>query len=311
MKKKIAVLLGGNSSERNISIKSGYAVLNSLLKLGFNAHPIDTRDFPIFQLKQQGFNYAYIALHGKGGEDGSIQGVLEYLNIAYTGSGIMSSAISLDKWRTKLVWKSLFLPVLPDIYLKKKDFLKYTYPLILKKILKLQLPIIIKPNNSGSSIGVKIVYCQEELIESINIAFNYSEDIIIEKFIEGEEYTISILDNTILPCIKIITKNIFYDYQAKYIESSTKYLCPSGLNYEKEQELRKIAKIAWNTLGCIGCGRIDAILDNSNKFWLLEINTIPGMTKRSLVPISAKKAGISFDELVLKILKINFFIFIF
>ncbi|WP_295164602.1 D-alanine--D-alanine ligase [uncultured Buchnera sp.] len=303
--KKIAVLLGGNSSERQISIKSGYAVLKSLLRSGFNAHPIDTRDFPIMQLKKQGFDSAYIALHGKGGEDGSIQGVLEYLNIPYTGSGIMSSAISLDKWRTKLLWKSSSLPVLPDVYLKKKDISKYTYPSILKKILQLKFPIVIKPNNSGSSIGIIIVHFQDLLIDSINTAFNYSSDIIIEKFLEGTEYTVSILNKKILPSIKIITKNHFYDYSAKYIESSTKYLCPSGLHHKKEKELKNIVEIAWNTLGCKGCGRIDVILDNKNKFWLLEINTIPGMTHRSLVPIAAESIGISFDELVLKILKIN------
>ncbi|AYN24832.1 D-alanine--D-alanine ligase [Buchnera aphidicola] len=303
MKKKIAVLLGGNSSERNISIKSGYAILKSLLRSGFNAHAVDTRDFPIMQLKKQGFDSAYIALHGKGGEDGSIQGILEYLNIPYTGSGIMSSAISLDKWRTKLLWKSYSLPVLPDVYLKKEDILKYTYPYILKKILKLQFPVVVKPNNAGSSIGVTIVHCHNLLIDSINIAFNYSNDIIIEKFLEGREYTVSILNRKILPPIKILTKNSFYNYSAKYTESSTKYLCPSGLNHQKEKELKKIVKIAWNTLGCKGCGRIDTILDKKNNFWLLEINTIPGMTHRSLVPIAAKTIGISFDELVLKILK--------
>ncbi|QCI24865.1 D-alanine--D-alanine ligase [Buchnera aphidicola (Rhopalosiphum padi)] len=303
--KKIAVLLGGNSSERQISIKSGYAILESLLRSGLNAYPVDTRDFPIIQLKKQGFDSAYIALHGKGGEDGSIQGVLEYLNIPYTGSGIMSSAISLDKWRTKLLWKSSSLPVLPDVYLKKKDISQYTYPSILKKILQLKFPVVIKPNNSGSSIGITIVHYQDLLIDSINAAFNYSSDIIIEKFIEGREYTVSILNKKILPPVKIITKNHFYDYRAKYIESSTEYLCPSELHHQKEKELKNIAETAWRTLGCKGCGRIDVILDNKNKFWLLEVNTIPGMTYRSLVPISAKSIGISFDELVLKILKIN------
>lgn len=304
MKKKIAVLLGGNSSEREISIKSGYAILKSLLRSGFNAHPIDTRDFPIMQLKKQGFKIAYIALHGKGGEDGSIQGILEYLDIPYTGSGIMSSAISLDKWRTKLLWKASSLPVLPDVYLNKQDILKYTHPVILKKILRLKLPVVIKPNNSGSSIGITLVNKKNKLIDSINTAFNHSNNILIEQFVEGQEYTVSILDKEILPSIKITTKNNFYDYSAKYISSLTEYSCPSGLSYKKEEELKKITKIAWNILGCKGCGRIDAILDNKNKFWLLEINTIPGMTHRSLVPIAAKSIGISFDELVLKILKI-------
>nr|AAC46067.1 D-alanine: D-alanine ligase [Buchnera aphidicola] len=305
MKKKIAVLLGGILSERKISIKSGYAILQSLLRSGFNAYAIDTRDFPIMQLKKQGFDSAYIALHGTGGEDGSIQGILEYLNIPYTGSGIMSSAISLDKWRTKLLWKSLSLRVLPDIYLQKKDISKYTYSYILKKILKLKFPVVIKPNNAGSSIGITIVNHPDLLIDSINLAFNYSNNIIIEKFLKGTEYTVSILNKKVLPPIKIITKNNFYDYSSKYIESSTEYICPSGLNYQKEEELKKIVEIAWNSLGCKGCGRIDAILDNKDKFWLLEINTIPGMTHRSLVPMASKKYRISFVNLILKILKIN------
>lgn len=305
MKKKIAVLLGGNSAERDISIKSGHAILKSLLKSGINAYPIDTRDFPVMQLKKQGFKSAYISLHGKGGEDGTIQGVLEYLNIPYTGSGIMSSAISLDKWRTKLLWKACSIPVLPDIYLKKKDFSKSTYPLILKEILKLKFPIIIKPNNSGSSIGITLVQHIRQLIQSIQIAFKYSHDILIEPFLEGTEYTVSILDKIILPSVKIITKNNFYNYTAKYISSSTKYLCPSQLHDKKEKELKKITEMAWNVLGCKGCGRIDAILDKKNKFWLLEVNTIPGMTNRSLLPMAAKSIGISFDQLVLKILNIN------
>ncbi|QFQ32397.1 D-alanine--D-alanine ligase [Buchnera aphidicola (Aphis fabae)] len=302
MKKKVAVLLGGNSTERKISIASGYAVLKSLIRSGINAYPFDTRDFPVMQLKKQNFNTAYIALHGKGGEDGSIQGVLEYLNIPYTGSGIMASSIALDKKKTKLLWAANGLPVLPDIYLQKEDILNNLDFFSIKKFFKLEYPLLVKPNNQGSSIGIKVVDSKDQLKNAINIAFNYSDTILLEKFITGKEYTISILDQKILPSIQIITNNNFYDYSSKYQLSSTKYLCPSGLNLEQEKKLNKIAKKAWNILGCNGCGRIDVILDNNNKFWLLEINTIPGMTHRSLLPISANAIGISFDELVLKIL---------
>ncbi|AEO08572.1 D-alanine--D-alanine ligase [Buchnera aphidicola str. Ak (Acyrthosiphon kondoi)] len=305
MNKKIAVLLGGTSSERKISIQSGYAILESLLKSGLNAYPIDTRDHSIIQLKKEGFNKVYISLHGKGGEDGSVQGVLQYLNIPYTGSGIMASSISIDKFRTKLLWKSRGLLTAPDIYISKKKNISSLYNFIIKKILKLGFPILIKPNNQGSSIGITIVSCFEQLDDAINIAFSYSNDILIEKFIKGKEYTVPILGEQVLPPICISTNNNFYDYNAKYISSSTQYFCPSGLNTIQEIELKKIAMLAWNTLGCSGCGRIDVILDDTDKFWLLEVNTIPGMTNRSLVPMSAKEIGISFDELVLFILNMN------
>ncbi|QCI25431.1 D-alanine--D-alanine ligase [Buchnera aphidicola (Sitobion avenae)] len=305
MNKKIAVLLGGTSSEREISIKSGYAVLNSLLKSGLNAYPIDTRDYSIMKLKQEGFDKVYISLHGYGGEDGSIQGVLQYLNIPYTGSGIMSSSISIDKFRTKLLWKSRGLLTAPDIYISKKKNIASIYPLIVKKTLKLGFPVLIKPNNQGSSIGITLVSCLDQLKNAIKIAFSYDNNILIEKFIKGKEYTISILGEKVLPSIHISTKNNFYDYDAKYMSSSTQYSCPSGLNILQETELQKIAILAWNTLGCSGCGRIDVILDNENKFWLLEVNTIPGMTNRSLVPMSAQNMGISFDKLVLLILNMN------
>ncbi|CAL4321241.1 D-alanine--D-alanine ligase B [Buchnera aphidicola (Protaphis terricola)] len=302
MKKKVAVLLGGNSSEREISIESGHSILKSLLRSGINAYPCDIRDFPIMQLKKQKFNIAYIALHGKGGEDGTIQGVLEYLNIPYTGSGVMASSISLDKKRTKLLWKSIGLPVLPDIYIKKEDILIDTYTRLNKKISKLNYPVLVKPNNQGSSIGITLVSSKDQIKKAMSVAFNYSHDILIEKFINGIEYTIPILNNKILPPIKIITKNNFYDYYSKYKSSSTKYLCPSGLDIKQEKKLKKIVQKAWKILKCDGYGRIDVILDNNNKFWLLEINTIPGMTNRSLLPISANSIGISFDKLVLEIL---------
>ncbi|QCI22088.1 D-alanine--D-alanine ligase [Buchnera aphidicola] len=303
MKKKIAVLLGGTSSEREISIRSGNYIVQSLLKSGFNVHAIDTYNYSITDLKKEKFDKVYIALHGKGGEDGSIQGVLEYLKIPYTGSGIMASAISIDKFRTKLLWKSHNLPIIPDVYIKKNAIPLNTYAI--KQILKLKFPVLVKPNNQGSSIGITLVSSAKELSKGINLAANYNDDILIEQFIIGKEYTVSILNQKTLPIINISTRNSFYDYNAKYKSSSTEYLCPSKLNIKQEKKLNEIAISAWNILGCKGCGRIDVILDHENKFWLLEVNTIPGMTNRSLVPIAAKEAGISFDKLVLLILNIN------
>ncbi|QCI20362.1 D-alanine--D-alanine ligase [Buchnera aphidicola (Brachycaudus cardui)] len=304
MNKKIAVLLGGNSSERAISIKSGQAVLKSLLKSGFQAYPIDLCTYSIMQLTKEMCDKAYIALHGKGGEDGSIQGVLEYLKIPYTGSGIMASSISIDKFRTKLLWKSIGLLTAPNVYITKKNK-KSSYSFEIKKILKLGFPVVVKPNSQGSSIGITIVSSVEEIDHAMHLAFEYDKNILIEKFIQGREYTVSILNNQILPPIHILTKNYFYDYNAKYKSSSTQYFCPSGLNKIQEIELKKIVLSAWNIIGCSGCGRIDVILDKENNFWLLEVNTIPGMTERSLLPMSAKEFGISFDALVLSILRIS------
>lgn len=306
MKKKIAVLFGGTSSERKISIASGQSVLNSLLKSGLKAYPVDTKYYPIEKLKKEGFNKAYIVLHGKGGEDGSIQGALEHLKIPYTGSGIMASSIAIDKFRTKLLWKASNLPVIPDVYISKKKFQKTLNADLINKILKLGFPCLIKPNKQGSSIGIKLAYNIQDINESINNLFTYDNDVLIEKFIKGKEYTISILNQKILPSIHILFDKSFYDYDCKYKNSSTQYICPSGLKTEEEKKLKKISNLAWNIIGCSGCGRIDVILDSEKKFWLLEVNTIPGMTKRSLVPMAASQMGISFDELVLLILNKNY-----
>lgn len=304
MNKKIAVLLGGTSSERRISIKSGRAILESLLKSGFQAYPIDISDYSMIKLAKEGFDKAYIALHGKGGEDGSIQGVLEYLKIPYTGSGIMSSSVSIDKFRTKLLWKSVHLPIVPDVYIKN-NMKESSYSLAMEKVSQLGFPVLVKPNNQGSSIGITFVSNIKNIHDAIDIAFKYDNHVLIEKFVKGQEYTISILGEQVLPSIHIVTKNNFYDYNAKYKSLSTEYFCPSGLNIIEENKLKEIAISAWEILGCSGCGRIDVILDQKKKFWLLEVNTIPGMTNRSLVPIAAKEVGISFDELVLLILKMS------
>ncbi|XBC39919.1 MAG: D-alanine--D-alanine ligase [Buchnera aphidicola (Chaetogeoica yunlongensis)] len=308
MKKKIekvAVLLGGVSQERNISLLSGNNILKSLLKSKINAVPVDTKFFPITQLAYQNFTKVFIALHGKDGENGTVQSILHYLNIPFTGSKTLASAISLNKLKTKILWKGNNLPIIPFCYIKKNEFKKKFFKIFKKHILPLKLPIIIKPNQEGSSIGITIVNKYEYLYKACKTAFLFDDLILIEKFIYGQEYTISFLDKTILPIIKInLENNEFYNYQAKYFSKSTKYLCSSGLNTEQELELKKMALLAWKTLEGSGWGRIDAIMDYKKRFWLLEANTCPGMTKKSLFPFSAKKAGISFSELVKQILEL-------
>ncbi|XBC38903.1 MAG: D-alanine--D-alanine ligase [Buchnera aphidicola (Melaphis rhois)] len=303
MIEKIAVLFGGTSQERNISLLSGHNILNNLLKSKINAYPIDTKYFPINQLPNQGFKKAFIALHGKEGENGIIQGVLTHLNIAYTGSKILSSAISIDKMKTKLLWHSINLPIIPYYFINIKQFKIMTAITLINNVSALKLPLIIKPNTEGSSIGISLIHSYDYLYNACTTAFRYDNDILIEKFIYGSEYSIGILEDEILPPIRICPSNIFYNYESKYKSKETKYFCPSGLSNNKEIELKKIIRKAWNVLGCTGWGRIDLIMDNSQTFWLLEMNTCPGMTKNSLIPIAAKYAKISFQKLVLKILK--------
>ncbi|QJC36038.1 D-alanine--D-alanine ligase [Enterobacteriaceae endosymbiont of Donacia cincticornis] len=303
MSNKIVVLFGGNSLEREISLKSGKSILNILKKSGINVIGIDPNTFPLLYLKKFNFKKAFIALHGKGGEDGTIQGILEYLNIPYTGSGVLSSAITINKFLTKIIWKEHGLPIIyPHLLLNKKDFIKKNYLIIEKKILQIKFPIIIKPNCSGSSLGVFKVNHKDDLFHTLEKSFVYDNNILIEKYLKGIEYTIGVLNNKILPPIKIGYSNIFYDYQSKYYSNNTEYFCPSGLNKNKEKELENIILKAWKVLNCKIWGRIDVILDENKNFQLLEINTIPGMTPKSLYPIAARKAGLSFYDLIMKIL---------
>jgi len=301
---KIAVLLGGTSKERNISLISGYNVLKNLLKSGINAFPIDTKDFPITQLPHQNFTKAFIVLHGKDGENGIIQSILQHLKIPFTGSKTLSSAISMNKLKTKLLWNSINLPIAPYFYVKKCQFNKNFLQKFKTKIFNLGLPIIVKPNQEGSSIGINIVHSYKTLYKACKIAFSFDDIILVEKFIYGEEYTISILDNTILPIIRICPESTFYNYNAKYLSKRTTYICPSGLSKKKELELKKIALSAWEIIDGVGWGRIDVMMDYKKNFWLLETNTCPGMTDTSLFPIAAKKAGIPYQTLVKKILEL-------
>lgn len=304
MAEKIAVLLGGSSAEREISLLSGQAVLAGLKAAGRDAHAIDTRDFPVMQLKEAGFNKAFIALHGRGGEDGTLQAVLEWLNIPYTGSGVMASALTMDKQRCKLLWQGAGLSVAPWVLVQRQQMQEELNEALLQRIIKLGLPLFVKPSSEGSSVGVSRVNQLADLNAALKDAFVYDNDVLVEKGLSGPEYTVAIIGEDILPSIRIQPASDFYNYQAKYLSDTTDYFCPSGLCAEREAELGKLVMDAWRVLGCRGWGRVDVIMDSDGAFYLLEANTSPGMTSHSLVPMAAKEAGISFSQLVSRILDV-------
>ncbi|WP_264272535.1 D-alanine--D-alanine ligase [Duffyella gerundensis] len=304
MAEKVAVLLGGTSAEREVSLNSGNAVLAGLKEAGIDAHAVDIRDVPVWQLKEQGYHKAFIALHGRGGEDGTLQAALEFLNIAYTGSGVMASAISMDKLRTKLLWQGAGLPVSPYIMLSRSEWDAGLIEETTAKISALGLPLFVKPSREGSSVGISRVNEQEALPAALDNAFLHDDEVLVEQFLSGAEYTVSIVGETLLPSIRIQTANTFYDYEAKYHSDETQYFCPSGLSAEREAELAAIVLKAWRVLGCSGWGRVDVMMDGAGNFHLLEVNTSPGMTSHSLVPMAAKQAGMSFSALVARILEL-------
>lgn len=301
MSEKVAVLFGGTSAEREVSLNSGKAVLTGLLEGGVNAHPLDPKDYPIIKLKEDGFTKVFIALHGRGGEDGTLQGVLEFLDLPYTGSGVMASALTMDKFRTKLIWQSLNLPVSPFVALNKDKQSEINLQSI---ITRLGLPLIVKPSSEGSSVGMSKVSYANELIPAIEEAFKHDDTVLVEKWLSGPEYTVAILGDDVLPSIRIQPAATFYDYEAKYLSDDTQYFCPSGLSEEKEQELATLALSAYQAVGCKGWGRVDAMMDNDGKMYLLEVNTSPGMTNHSLVPMAARQYGLTFSQLVVKILEL-------
>ncbi|PKH22727.1 D-alanine--D-alanine ligase [Enterobacterales bacterium CwR94] len=304
MAEKVAVLLGGTSAEREVSLLSGAAVLAGLLEAGIDAHGIDTRDFPVLRLKEEGFQKVFIALHGRGGEDGTLQGALEFLDLPYTGSGVMASAISMDKMRTKMLWQSAGLPVAPYVALKRKDFDAGLSAAAQDAIGALGLPVFVKPSCEGSSVGISRVNETHELQAALAEAFRHDDDVLVEKFLAGPEYTVGIVGEQVLPSVRIQPAVAFYDYEAKYISDDTQYFCPSGLTAEREAELSDIVIAAWKALGGSGWGRVDVMMDAEGRFWLLESNTSPGMTNHSLVPMAGKQAGWSFSQLVTRILEL-------
>lgn len=302
MADKIAVLFGGTSAEREVSLNSGAAVLAGLREGGVDAHPVDPKDVDVTQLKAMGFDKAFIALHGRGGEDGTLQGLLELIGMPYTGSGVMASAISMDKLRSKLLWQGAGLPVAPWVGLTRREYELGLSDSINTRIAALGLPVIVKPSREGSSVGMSKVDKADDLASALALAFQHDEEVLIEKWLSGPEFTVAMLGEEILPSIRIQPAGVFYDYEAKYLSDETQYFCPGGLEAEREAELQSLVLKAWNVLGCRGWGRIDVMLDGDGQFYLLEANTSPGMTSHSLVPMAARQAGMSFSQLVVRIL---------
>lgn len=292
---KVAVLFGGKSGEREVSLKSGSAVLAALKRQGVDAHAFDPAERPLHDL--EGFDVAMINLHGRFGEDGAIQGALELLGISYTGSGVMASAIGMDKWRTKMIWSAAGIST-PRFELVTADS---DFDAIEKR---LGLPLFVKPANEGSSIGISKVKVAGGLKAAYELAAKADPLVIAEQFVGGGEYTVGILGDQALPIVRIVPKNEFYDYEAKYLRDDTEYLCPCGLGSEKEAQIQREALQAFKAVGCQGWGRVDFLMDEAGNHYFLEINTSPGMTDHSLVPMAAKAAGMSFDELVIRILEL-------
>jgi len=293
---KVVVLMGGRSAERNISLLSGRAVLRALQAAGVDAYAVDAADESLLDtLQKGGFDRAFIALHGRGGEDGVIQGLLQGIGLPYTGSGVLGSALGMDKLRTKQIWHSAGLPT-PEFSVlsnaadvgRVKDMLHY--------------PLMVKPSHEGSSIGITKVDGADGLMAAWQLASQYDDSVLAEQWIEGAEYTAGILGDDVLPLICLDTPNVFYDYAAKYEADTTRYLIPCGLPAVQEVELQTMCLAAFAAVGASGWGRVDFMLDSAGKPWLIEVNTVPGLTDHSLVPMAASAAGIDFGQLVCRIL---------
>ena len=292
---KVAVLMGGLSAEREISLQSGNAVLTALQNKGVDAHAVDVGENIINELDQGSYQRAFIVLHGRGGEDGTMQGLLEIMRLPYTGSGVMASSIAMDKLKTKQIWQAMGLPTPGFFIIDSQQSCE-------QAIETLGLPLIIKPVLEGSSIGISKVENKEEMLPAWKKAQLCGGVVIAESWIEGDEYTAALLDDQVLPMIKLKTSHTFYDYDAKYDADDTQYICPCGLPDEREAVLAELTKKAFDAVNASAWGRVDFIIDEKNQPWLIEVNTVPGMTGHSLVPMAAKQAGLSFDELVLSIL---------
>lgn len=296
---KVAVLMGGLSAEREVSLNSGAQVLAGLRDKGVDAHAIDAGIDVLERLMGQGFDRVFNILHGTGGEDGVIQGALDVMGLPYTGSGVMASGLGMDKWRTKLIWQAGGLRVPAFTVVTARSGCEGVVD-------KLGVPLFVKPANEGSSVGVTKVRHADELPEAVAAALHYDPLVLVEQYLGGGEYTVAVLQDEALPAIRIEPAGEFYDYDAKYLRDDTAYHCPSGLPAAEERALQQLALEGFALLGCSGWGRVDFLLDDSATPYLLEVNTVPGMTDHSLVPIAARRAGISFDELVWRILETSF-----
>jgi len=296
---RVAVLLGGTSSERDVSLVSGKAVLAALERRGVDAIGFDPQERALGELLTLGIGRVWIALHGPGGEDGTVQGALEFLGIPYSGSGVMGSAIGMDKLRTKWLCQALGVPTAPFVVLRTAADLD-------SAIEKLGVPLFVKPGSQGSSVGMARVEQAADLTSAWEQALRYDPVVFAESLIPGAEYTVAILNDRALPSIRIETPRTFYDYEAKYLRDDTRYFCPSGLSGAAEEHLGRLALAAFGACGAEGWGRADFMMDRTGRPQLLEINTVPGMTDHSLVPMAARAAGIEFDELVWRVLESSF-----
>ncbi|MDH0144496.1 D-alanine--D-alanine ligase [Aquipseudomonas alcaligenes] len=292
---RVAVLFGGKSAERAVSLKSGAAVLEALQSAGVDAFGIDVGDDFLQRLTSERIDRAFIVLHGRGGEDGSMQGLLECAGIPYTGSGILASALAMDKLRTKRVWLSLGLPTPAHAALASEEDCHAAAA-------ELGFPLFVKPAHEGSSIGMAKVADVEALIAAWKDASRYDSQVLVEQMIDGPEYTVAMLRGQVLPPIGLGTPHTFYDYDAKYLANDTQYRIPCGLSADKEAELKALTARACEAVGTQGWARADVMQDANSQFWLLEVNTVPGMTDHSLVPMAARAAGLDFQQLVLAIL---------
>jgi len=293
---RVAVLYGGTSSEREISLLTGAAIIQALELLEVETVPIDIKENTLDAIAKANVDRAFIALHGPGGEDGTLQGALEYLKIPYTGSGVMASALAMDKLRCKQLWKGIGLATTDFAALNQATDWQAT-------IDQLGGSVVVKPACEGSSVGMSIAKSAQQLKQAWQLAAQYDAKVLAEPQLTGEEYTVAILDGKALPSIRIQANATFYDYEAKYHSDKTEYFCPSGLDAEREKELAQLSIDAFNSIDGRGWGRVDVMTDQSGKFNLLEVNTVPGMTSHSLVPMAGLAAGLQFEDVVLAILE--------
>ncbi len=293
---RVAVMLGGDSSEREVSLDTGAAVLEALLCKGVDAHAWDPAEKSMAEFATAEFDRVWIALHGPGGEDGALQGALQWLDLPYTGSGVMASAIAMDKVRSKHLFRAAGIPT-PDyaVAISVADASVAAE--------QIGFPLIVKPSGQGSSVGMSKVFERSELNDSIDVALQYGDTVLLEQCINGDEFTVAVLQGRALPSIRIVTPRVFYDYRAKYESDRTEYVCPGAADDTQEQHYRDLAVAAFNELGCDGWGRVDFMTGADGQPLVLEVNTVPGMTSHSLVPMAAQKDGIDFEELCWRILE--------
>lgn len=293
---KVAVLMGGTSAEREMSLQSGKSVLAALLNKGVDAYAVDAAHDAIYTLQQGDYNRVFNILHGRGGEDGVIQGALEMIGLPYTGSGVLASALGMNKLRTKEIWKANELPTPEFLRLSRKSDIP-------RVVEKLGLPVMVKPAREGSSIGVAKANSADDVDRAWHDALEFDDIVIAERFVRGGEYTIGIVGRNALPIIRVETPSGFFDYHAKRAANPANYFCPSGLDTAREESYKNLALKAFEALGAKGWARVDMMADEQGKPWLIEINTLPGMSDQDLIPMAAKAAGIEYDDLVLSILE--------